>query len=75
MHLARNWDSGSAPGGRISFPDALLDVEIRKRGTTAKLSAAEKIHLRRAKSMDCESAGEARIGKVMAAVGHFAEQE
>ena len=74
-HKDRNSDSGSAPGGRISFSEALLAAsEIRNNGTIAMLSIEEKIHLRREKSMDFDAAGNGRIGNVIAAVGHREEQ-
>ena len=75
-HKARNSGSGSAPGGRISFSEALLAAaEIRNNGAMATPSIEEKIHLRREKSMDLDAAGDARIGNVIAAVGHWEEQE
>jgi hypothetical protein len=75
-HAARNFGSGSAPGGRISFGEVLFaDSEIRKSGTIDRPSTVEKIHLRRGKSMGFVSARDASIGNVMASAGHWEAQE
>jgi hypothetical protein len=76
MQAARNFFSGNAPGGRISFEQGFsVEADRRNSGTTDMPSRVEKIHFRRGKSMGLASAGAARIGKVMALVGHFEAQE
>jgi hypothetical protein len=75
-HLATNCGSGTAPGGRISFSEALLAVaEMRKRGTNVRPNTVEKIHLRLGKSTGFVPAVDAKSGKEIALVGHCAAQE
>jgi len=72
-HVARNLDSGSEPGGRISFSEA-LEVDMRKKGTVTIPSADVRMSLRRDKLIEFDSAGDILIGKVMADVGQMDAQ-
>jgi hypothetical protein len=70
MHKERNFCSGSAPGGRISFSEGLLaEAEIRKSGTIEKPNRVAKSHLRRSRLIGLDAAGDALSGNLMAAGG------
>src|SRR5512143_2248318 len=75
-HLARNWGSGRAPGGRMSLSDALfLDGVRRKKGTAARpRNVVTRMRRRDRLTLDTlvSFSGWSLSGKPMAAVGQIA---
>ncbi len=74
-HLWRNFSSGRAPGGRMSFrSDRFRAGVIRKNGAAIAPSAVVRMSFRRERSTVASFSGFALAGNVIAAVGQMAAQ-
>ena len=75
IHFERNSDSGTDPGGRMSFSEGRMFVEVRpNKGTVANPSTDAEISFRREKSIGAGFAGVSSSGKLIAPEGHLAAQ-